>query len=63
MVMLSVNPLTVVLAFPAFLVALWVFQLIYFSFKLRGSQGVRAPLLVKTPFGGEYATVPLTYNY
>lgn len=50
----SINtPAAIVLALPAFLTALWIFQIFYFGVKIGRSNGVRAPVVIKTPFGGK----------
>jgi cytochrome P450 len=52
MLKIAVNPWTAVLALPALLVALWIFQLIYIPLRMRKSAGVKAPVLSSNPFGG-----------
>lgn len=50
----SINtPVAIVLALPAFLTALWIFQTFYFGLKVGRSNGVRAPVVIKSPFGGK----------
>ncbi|KAG8406097.1 hypothetical protein J3458_021428 [Metarhizium acridum] len=51
MLKVTVNPWAVVLALPGFLMALWIFELIYMPIRLRKSPGTRAPILSGNPFG------------
>lgn len=46
--MATFNPL-VLLAFPALVLALWIYQVVYFGYKVRRSGGVFAPNLTNNP--------------
>lgn len=59
MLKIVVNPWVLVLALPALLIVLWVFQLIYIPLRMRKSAGVKAPILYGNPFGGNNCSLGL----